>query len=170
MCAESQEWQIDELAALVHPRDGHKKLFAMIEAYFDESGIHDGAHACLIAGYCADRSQWRYFEKNWKKVLARENIEEFHAKVFFKNRTPGTPYFKWSKTRWKRTLNDLLSIIESSGIRPISGGVVMRDWERLSHERRRFLTGGAYDSTRRKFITSGAPNQPYFLAFQILCH
>jgi hypothetical protein len=35
----------------------------MIDAYLDESGIHDGAEVCLIAGYFGGRVQWRKFSK-----------------------------------------------------------------------------------------------------------
>jgi hypothetical protein len=49
----------------------------MLEPYFDESGIHDGAAMCIF-GYA---SQWRAFESKWLKILANHHfaLSEFHA-------------------------------------------------------------------------------------------
>lgn len=69
--AQSQPSTIDELVRLVHPRDGHKKVLAMIDAYLDESGIHDGSKVCVIAGYFGGPGQMKRFEKAWKETLAR---------------------------------------------------------------------------------------------------
>ncbi|MGD0793495.1 MAG: hypothetical protein ABR920_17135 [Terriglobales bacterium] len=43
----------------------------MIDAYLDESGVHDGAAMCVIAGYFGGNGQFRRFERDWKKVLSR---------------------------------------------------------------------------------------------------
>lgn len=56
MVSKSQHCKINDLSDLVHPRDGHRKIFAMIDAYLDESGIHDKAAICVIAGYFGGRS------------------------------------------------------------------------------------------------------------------
>jgi hypothetical protein len=63
---------IEELAQRVHPRDG-KKECCMIEAYMDESGIHDGAHVCVIAGYWGTVKKWKKFEDRWKTILHDAN-------------------------------------------------------------------------------------------------
>src|SRR6185437_8468888 len=75
---------IERWAGHVHPRDG-EKLFSMVEAYMDESGIHDGAHVCVIAGYYGGKNQWRSFEQRWRKILKDTNtpaLKEFHAIEF----------------------------------------------------------------------------------------
>jgi hypothetical protein len=79
---------IDLLASLVHPRGGRKwrNRFVMMEAYFDESGIHDGAKVCIVAGYYGSHSAWKRFESQWNKILAdypEVAVKGFHAKVFF---------------------------------------------------------------------------------------
>jgi len=53
----------------------------MIEAYLDESGIHDGAAVCVIAGYFGGPGQWHKFERLWRKSLDRAGVplEKFHA-------------------------------------------------------------------------------------------
>jgi hypothetical protein len=57
----------------------------MLHAYLDESGIHDGAAVCVIAGYFGGSGQWRNVEADWRDMLADFNIpmEEFHAKDIF---------------------------------------------------------------------------------------
>jgi hypothetical protein len=63
-------YKIDEIAAFVHPRDGHPKLFIMLEAYLDESGIHDGAPVCIVAGYFGDQSQMKKLGKGMEEDFA----------------------------------------------------------------------------------------------------
>jgi hypothetical protein len=58
----------------------------MMEAYFDESGIHDGAKVCVVAGFYGTQPAWRVFENQWKKILSdypELDGEGFHAKRFF---------------------------------------------------------------------------------------
>jgi hypothetical protein len=78
-------FQIDEFARKVHPRDGHTKIFAMLDAYLDESGIHAESKICVIAGYFGGHGQWKKFERDWKRLLRRFEvpIEEFHTKNLF---------------------------------------------------------------------------------------
>ena len=57
-----------------------------MEAYFDESGIHDGAKVCVVAGYYGTEMAWKKFEGQWNKILLdypELNGEAFHAKRFF---------------------------------------------------------------------------------------
>ena len=41
----------------------------MLTAYFDESGIHDGDHLCVVAGYVGNDAQWHAFAKGWITAL-----------------------------------------------------------------------------------------------------
>jgi Protein of unknown function (DUF3800) len=138
----------------------------MIDAYFDESGIHYGAPFCIVAGYYGDRNRWRRFEKHWTEILRREGIGEFHAKVFFGPQPEGSKYHGWSKSRRKRFIDDLLTTIVESGISPIGCAVVVADWNALSIDQRRFFTGAEFDPHRKRFVSSGCPSKAYFLPFQ----
>src|SRR2546422_4977723 len=73
---------LEIVAKLVHPKDGHRKILAMIDAYLDQSGIHDGAAICVIAGYFGGRGRLGKLETAWKQVLKdfRFPMSEFHAK------------------------------------------------------------------------------------------
>ncbi len=160
------ESQIELLSALVHPRDGHKKVYAMLEGYFDESGIHDGAPICIVAGYYADHSQWNRFEKRWKPILDKNHIDEFHAKEFFGPHLAGSKYHGWSSTKCKMFLDKLLRTIDESRLHAMGSAVVISDWKDLSLERRKFFTGAEWNPSKGRFISTGCPSKPYFTPFQ----
>ena len=131
MCAQSQVACIDEFAALVHPRNGHPKLFAMIEAYIDESGIHEGAKVCVVAGYFGGRGQWRRFESEWLRLLKGYDIplSDFHAKNLVKNTRHAT---------FLRSAGKLIRSFEK--LHPIAVGVVVDDFMSLPVKQRMFFT------------------------------
>ena len=45
------------------------KILAMVNAYLDESGIHDGAAICVISGYFGGPGRGKKFEKLCRKTL-----------------------------------------------------------------------------------------------------
>jgi hypothetical protein len=157
MYAQSQISKTDELAALVHPRDGHRKVFAMIDAYLDESGIHDGAKVCVIAGYFGGPGQMKRFEKAWKETLAQYSfpMKDFHAKDVLKI------------PRHAPMLKSLARLAgEQPKIYPVAFGIVVDDFYSLSLAERKFLTGATVSNKTGKLLTSGCPNKPYFCPFQ----
>jgi hypothetical protein len=139
----------------MHPRDGHRKVFAMMEVFLDESGIHDGASVCVVAGYFGQRSHWRHFERAWKDVLLRFGfqLKDFHAK-------------NWMKSRAKRPLLiELAKTIGKYSIYPVSMGIAVEDFNAFKYQQRRWLTGATARSG--KLVTSGCPKKPYFVPFQL---
>jgi len=147
-------YKIDEMAKLVHPHDGHPKIFAMIEAYLDESGIHEGASLCVIAGYYGGIGQWRKFEKDWIKLLRQFSIplKDFHAKDLVKRNDA------------KPLLSEAAKAISRYRIHPIGLGISVPDFWLFTDKQRRFFTGAVLDSGR--LVTSGCPSKPYFMPFQ----
>lgn len=137
----------------------------MIDAYLDESGIHDGAAVCVIAGYFAGKGKWKRFEEDWRKLLADFKIpmERFHAKSL-------VPEPKgWFLEHWTGNHQSLLdgiayTIAQHKKIHPVSAGIVVNDFKGFSLDERRYLTG----ATRRdgKLTSSGSPNKAYFVLFQ----
>lgn len=105
---------------LVHPRGGHPKILAMIEAYLDESGIHDGATVCVISGYFGGRGQWKRFEEAWRNALKQSQVPlgEFHAKEVIKRKG----FFSgWKDDRYQRLIGDLeLSIVITKSVPSVS--------------------------------------------------
>jgi hypothetical protein len=51
-------------------------------AYIDESGTHDESEFASIAGYVDRSDGWAGFEKDWKAVLDRYGVGEFHMTDF----------------------------------------------------------------------------------------
>lgn len=125
----------------------------MIDAYLDESGIHAGAFACVIAGYFGGRGQWRKFEKDWRAALTRAGLplDKFHATEITRMRSR------------RSLLNELVDVIGRYKITPVSRAVIVDDFNSFSETQRRFLTGARLLNGR--LVTSGCPNRPYFLPF-----
>jgi hypothetical protein len=140
----------------------------MIQAYLDETGIHEGAGVCAIGGYFGGPGQWKKQSGEWDAILKRYKVDEFHAKQFWGFDNAGKrvgPYKEWLDAKADAFLNELVSTIETRHkLHPISSVVVMESWNKLSHNQRRFLTGGKL--VNGKFKTSGCPSKPYFLPFQ----
>ena len=51
----------------------------MLVAYFDESGIHDHSKVISVGGLIGQMREWDRLQKPWKKNLAVQKIEWFHA-------------------------------------------------------------------------------------------
>lgn len=48
---------------------------ALMTAYFDESGIHDGDHWCVVAGFVGNDAQWQAFAADWiSAIKPRKNL------------------------------------------------------------------------------------------------
>ena len=130
----------------------------MIEAYLDESGIHDGAKVCMIAGYFGGRSQLGKLEQKWKSVLEDFDfpMKDFHTKSLVDSPNP----------KHQSMLKALAKAIsEQRKVRPISWGIVPDDFYSLPEKQRRFLTG-ARMMLNGEISGTGCPNKPYFVPFQ----
>ena len=158
---------VRELAFLFHPLNlGQKKILAIMNVHLDESGIHDGAKVCALAGYCGHENSWRGFEKRWLAVLHEFEVPEYHARRFFARDNHGERvgvYAGWDDRKARRFYDHLLRVIVRCRIFPVAGVVVDQEWKSLNYNERRYLTGGQLKNG--KFITSGAPSKQYFLPF-----
>lgn len=134
-----------------------------IDAYLDESGIHDGAPATIVAGYFGHRDQWDAFTPHWERVLDDFSVPlaEFHTKDLI-NRAH---FFKtWDYGRSSRFLTALATVILRYEIFPVSVTVLNDDFHSLPQELRKFLTGALI--TKGEIHLTGNPNKPYFMALQ----
>ncbi len=135
----------------------------------DESGIHDGAHACVIAGYWGHERRWRSFEKRWRKVLEDARVCEFHSVDFWKPDGTRKGIFRdWPDNKADKFISDLLYCIGDSNIYPATSTLVVSAWQKLNKNERMFLTGGRFDGNEKVWITPSAPNQTYYLPFQFV--
>lgn len=159
MC--SRNFKIDEFVRLVHPRDGHKKIIAVFEAYLDESGIHDGARVCVVAGYFGGPGQWKKAERAWKEISLAFGVPHFHAKELWARKGP---YRGWDGKKTKRFLDGLIDAILAFRIYPVASAIMSDDFFTFSVNQRKYLTGAQV--RRGRFITSGNPDRPYYVPFQ----
>lgn len=162
---------VERLAIHVHPRPT-EKVFCMLEAYMDESGIHDGAHTCVIAGYWGGEGRWREFEDRWSQVIKDANeptMKEFHSVEFWKSDGTRRGIFaQWSDSKANRFIDDLLTCITDHAIYPTSATMKVSAWKQLTKNERRFLTGGKFDIARQVWVTPSAPNRTYYFPFQFV--
>lgn len=143
----------------------------MIEAYMDESGIHDGAHVCVIAGYWGKVKQWKPFEKRWREILRHADeptLKEFHSTEFWNAEGHRKGVFtRWSDAKADKFIDDLVTCIVETKIFPTSSVLVVDEWKKLNKNERTFLTGGRINPATLKWIKPGAPNKTYFFPFQL---
>jgi hypothetical protein len=138
----------------------------MLQAYLDESGIRGGALVCIVAGYFGKKGPWRKFAAEWRATLGDKNfnvpLEEFHAKDLIKRRG----FFQtWNDERHQDFLRALGGAVAGCRIHPVCYGLIVGDFFKFSLDERRFLTGGTWSATKQRFLSSGCPSKPYFLAF-----
>ena len=137
----------------------------MLEAYCDESGIHDDALKCVVAGWVAAAPEWQLFEDKWAR--ASDSID-FHAKEFFGRDDSGRrlgPYASWTDDRALRYMNGLIEALSLPVLRPTGAVVHVDAFRALTLDERRWLTGGAKRRGAHKWHNQGSPNRPYYLGF-----
>jgi len=142
---------------------GRLKVMAMLHAYMDDSGSHDGSHACVIGGYFGGENRWKEFERRWKRVLDRNAIQEFHAHVFWRRSSNGEgvgEYRGWTRKRLSNFLDGLLRTIEETEIYPFASGVLLSDWKQLTLREKKIVCGGVPPDLAQ------ASANPMFLPFQ----
>lgn len=59
---------VSELADALLPHWCLHRTFAVLRAYFDESGIHEGSETTIISGFIGSRSEWRHVARKWQKA------------------------------------------------------------------------------------------------------
>ena len=139
----------------------------MFEAYLDESGIHDNATHCVVAGYYGARTSWERFEIGWYKLLTQFNVplDKFHAKDLYPT-AKGFFSSRWDqRSRHSEFLTSIAKTINNHHkIYPITCGLVVKDFNSFSHDVRRYLTGA--DIRQGQLLTQGCPSKPYFVLLQ----
>jgi hypothetical protein len=153
-----------DMARRVFPFSRASLMCAMAWAAADESGIHQGAPVCVVAGYLASPTEWMRLDEPWMAALSKANLSYFHAREFF-NRRPGHGiYGKLSESSASALIDELLACIEGYNMYPFGAVTDRGEFEALTYGERRFLTGGQF--VGNKFRTNGAPTKPYFVSFQ----
>jgi hypothetical protein len=134
-----------------------------LTAFLDESGIQNDARFCVLAGYIGSPRQWSLFDGAWRRALdIVPGLESFHAQDFFGAKGP---YRDLAEEDKQRLLVALTGAVSSHRLFPFGAIIEAPVFKSFSYGERRFLTGGLFTEDGR-WVTSGAPNRPYFMAFQ----
>jgi hypothetical protein len=68
---------------MVPPSEREDSLVLVAKnAFFDESGTHDGSEIVTMAGLIASYDSWTRWEIEWQKILAARGIKGFHCTDF----------------------------------------------------------------------------------------
>jgi hypothetical protein len=136
-------------------------------AYLDDSGTHtNDSPVCVAAGYFGGAHYWKRFNLDWERTVRSRGLAEFHASRFWSGGLGGKTvgvYAGWSKEDCETFLDELLAIIRRYPIWPVGSAVVLADWNALTLDERRHLTGGVY--VGGEYRSGGAPTQLFFIAF-----
>jgi hypothetical protein len=139
----------------------------MIRTFLDESGIHDEARICVIAGFVGSARQWERFERRWAAIGEDAKSPGFHSKSFFAKDPNGQrvpPYRGWTEDRALSLINGVVKAISQTDVHPIVAGVNVEAFRQYTEKERRVLTGAALSALGLK--GTGCPTKPYFLVFQ----
>jgi hypothetical protein len=141
---------------------------AFLECYLDESGTHSNAEVCTVSGYVAGKGQFNKFDSLWNEALADFGVPYFHAKEFWArvNGKRIDPYAGWDDKKDDEFLGRLAIAITSHKLSPISCTIFNGDFFKCGERLRKYLTGAQVKNA--KFVTSGCPSRPYYMAF-LLC-
>jgi hypothetical protein len=104
------------------------KSIAMLEVYFDESGIHRGSSNLVVAGVVATSKNWIKFEKRWSRILRDFDINVFHASALESSKEE----FKgWDRNKIIALQKRLIETMKSRVELYVSHGVKIQEFERI---------------------------------------
>lgn len=108
----------------------------MLTAYFDESGHARDPRACIvgIAGLVAPARRWETFESDWRLLLSKHTVSEFHMKDFAHSRGE---FRKWSEFKRRGFLQAALDVIVSTKAAPLGCMVDLHAFRQLDERAQR---------------------------------
>jgi len=80
----------------------------VLAAYVDESGIHQGSPAIIVAAYVSTVDQWGRFDREWSDLLRQEGLSCFHMTDYENRRREFTD---WDQARRIRVMGQVTAII-----------------------------------------------------------
>ncbi|MGO9061425.1 MAG: DUF3800 domain-containing protein [Candidatus Binataceae bacterium] len=97
-------------------------------AFFDESGTHDGSEVVAVGGLLATYEAWVRVELEWRQVLSsKEGVAVFHFTDFMARRPP----FNWPNQERDDFMERLTTIIGENVSLGIAYGIYREDYEAL---------------------------------------
>jgi hypothetical protein len=117
---------VSEIANFIHPADSKWRTIAVLEAYFDESGIHDGSRVFALGGIVARLEQIKWLADAWGQMLRKHQISEFHSTDLESRRGI---YEGISKERQQQIFHNAINVIGTYARTAFAGVVVIDDYE-----------------------------------------
>jgi hypothetical protein len=132
-------------------------LWAMLTAYFDESGTQGSSPILVVAGLVSESKQWLKFSNEWARALERANAPYFHMKEF----AHGVGAFKgWKQEQKDNLILHLINIIMRRVKWRVWTAVVMEDY-------RNYFRGDTTEEYPFSFGAFGCASRLRHLATQI---
>ena len=101
---------------------------ALLQAYFDESGSHDGSPVLCVAGYLFEKDQCGELDLGWKRTLDRYELPFFHM-VDCAHGNP--PFDKLSRDERIAVETELIGLIRSHALLGVGAAVVESEYEEI---------------------------------------
>lgn len=101
-------------------------VVAVIRAFIDESGIHEGSPVVSVGGYFARPKTWKEFTRDWRMVLRPAGIECYHASDCQALRGE---FEGWQPTERDALVKKLLPVIPRHSLAGIAMAIALRDYE-----------------------------------------
>jgi hypothetical protein len=102
---------------------GDCELMASVQAYLDESGTHHTSPITVVAGAVGHKSAWLSIDVQWRAVLDKSKVGEFHATDL--NSAQGE-FVGWDEPKRRALTSLLLKVITNENIIP-TGVAVSND-------------------------------------------
>jgi hypothetical protein len=104
---------------------------ALLQGFFDESGMHQDPAITTVAGFIATENQWKSFNPKWKRALKKQNVKVFHMVDFEKGRGD---FRGWTVERKIELIKKLLGIINECANLIVAHAVKPRDFEQVKKQ------------------------------------
>jgi hypothetical protein len=124
---------VAEMFRVLLPRSSVDGVVAMITAYFDDTGTHQGSPVIGFGGLVGNEEQWYLFEGAWRAKLAaplpgKPPLERFHMSDCM---AYTGEFENYSEPERDAVIHDFRQMIIASGVWGYGAGVSQADWNEL---------------------------------------
>jgi hypothetical protein len=122
---------VAQLADWLHPLAHIHKAIALVKAYFDETGTHDGSAITAIGGYVGSQESWASLETEWLAILEpyrNKGVRYFHmAEALAQEGQFG----RIDKPNVNYIVTQLAKLLGKTKPEPFFSAVANKDWDEV---------------------------------------